>query len=844
MNEQQEGFRGRRQEPPSPGAPGLGPGERLESLPRSPADEALAVDERVRLMRDGVFNNASVIVAGVIGIVLVPIMLRGLGTESYGVWIAALSVGGVVGLFDFGLGLSVTREVAASLDRETRGDAARFVKAARNAYFLVGVAGAILIAALGLPLESGLHLSPASQKIAPAVFVLAGVAFLADRLLTFTMAVLRGLRRFDTSNGLAIIWALWRAFGFIALLKLGTGLLAVMVWQVIATGAAAWVGQAVVSGLEAEFRFGWGRFDWNMVRTHLPFGIATQLTTIAEVMIWQMVPVVVGLVLGPGWIAPFYIAQKFPVSLGPIIWSTADALFPAVSQHQRDGEIARTREILEVGTRWTIVLVLPLCLVLAVIAPELLQAWVGEARAASVLVLRLMTAAVFMQGVAAPSCQVLWGRGEVRTLLMVSSSLAVTSLALSLALLPRLGMAGAAWGLLLPMLLAALTYLCIASRVCRTRVRDLLPGAAEGLLLPCLACLAATIAIQRLSRPGWVGVIATSLGSGIVYLGAFYYSGARTEELVFTRKALAAPLILGYPAYKRLRHSLARVGFLRSGYELLLAFGKALDSKFGRRLPVLLYHHVGPLRPGAPPGLTVSPQRFERQVRWLARRGYAGIRPADWAAWRRDGKPLPAKPVLFTFDDAYADLAEHALPVLRRYGFGAAVYVVTGQLGGTNAWGEARSSNTLRLMTAEQIRYWAAQGVEFGAHSRTHADLTTLAAEELAGEVVGSGNDLAELLGARVVSLAYPYGFYNQAVHNCVRGAFDLAFLAGETMEGMNYLETAPHLLRRTMVQPADSWVDVACRARWGRSPLMDLRARLLLRTRLKRAARFLLGRS
>jgi hypothetical protein len=46
------------------------------------------------------------------------------------------------------------------------------------------------------------------------------------------------------------------------------------------------------------------------------------------------------------------------------------------------------------------------------------------------------------------------------------------------------------------------------------------------------------------------------------------------------------------------------------------------------------------------------------------------------------------------------------------------------------------------------------------------------------------------------------------------------------------------------MVQIGDSVADVACRARWGRNPLMDLRARLILRTRLRRAARFLLGRS
>ena len=271
---------------------------------------------------------------------------------------------------------------------------------------------------------------------------------------------------------------------------------------------------------------------------------------------------------------------------------------------------------------------------------------------------------------------------------------------------------------------------------------------------------------------------------------------------------------------------------------------KALQNEFGRRLPVLLYHHVGPLRAGAVPGLTVSPQRFERQVRWLARRGYAGIRPADWAAWRRDGKPLPAKPVLLTFDDAYADLAEHALPVLRRYGFGAVVYVVTGQVGGTNAWDEARGFATLRLMTAEQIRYWATQGIEFGAHSRTHADLTTLPAQELADEVIGSRNDLAAILGSPVVSFAYPYGFHNQAVDDCVRKAFELAFMADDQNEGLNYLLTDPIYMRRTMVQTGDSVADVACRARWGRNPLMDLRARLILRTRLRRAARFLLGRS
>ena len=268
---------------------------------------------------------------------------------------------------------------------------------------------------------------------------------------------------------------------------------------------------------------------------------------------------------------------------------------------------------------------------------------------------------------------------------------------------------------------------------------------------------------------------------------------------------------------------------------------RLLEREFGARLPALLYHNVGPEREGTMRGLTVSPERFERHVRWLARRGYKGICPSDWLRWRKEGRGLPEKPVLITFDDGYEDLGEHALPVLRRYGFGGVVYVATKLLGETNEWDEDRGWGTMRLMTADQIRFWATEGIEFGAHSRTHADLTSLGSEELTEEVAGSARDLESLLGTRIVSFAYPYGFYSQNVVECVRSEFDLAFIADDDDEGLNDLRTDPHLLLRTMVQSDDSLLALECRARWGRYPLLQLwdrvRIRVALRTRLKRAA-------
>jgi GT2 family glycosyltransferase/peptidoglycan/xylan/chitin deacetylase (PgdA/CDA1 family) len=248
---------------------------------------------------------------------------------------------------------------------------------------------------------------------------------------------------------------------------------------------------------------------------------------------------------------------------------------------------------------------------------------------------------------------------------------------------------------------------------------------------------------------------------------------------------------------------------------------KAFKREFGVLAPMLLYHNVGPFRPGTAPSLTISPERFEQQMRWLKLRGYTGIRCADWLSWLRGECVLPEKPVVLTFDDAYADLAEFALPILKKYGFSGTVFVVADEVGGTNSWDEREGSATLHCMTAEQMREWAAVGFEFGAHSCTHPDLRTLDLVELAKEIEGSARRLSSLLGARVRSFAYPYGDYSDAVKKCVEETFDLA---PTCVEGLNGLGTDPCLLRRPMVCPKDTMLDFAFYVTLGFSPLNRLR--------------------
>jgi peptidoglycan/xylan/chitin deacetylase (PgdA/CDA1 family) len=235
-------------------------------------------------------------------------------------------------------------------------------------------------------------------------------------------------------------------------------------------------------------------------------------------------------------------------------------------------------------------------------------------------------------------------------------------------------------------------------------------------------------------------------------------------------------------------------------------------SKAIVRVPGFVYHDV---RRDADPAnaLDVSAQAFERQVHRLFRAGYQGIAASDWVAHCLWSRPLPPKPVLLTLDDAYEGAALHALPVLREFGFSATVFVITRMVGRT--W-EGR-----RAMTAAQIREWSSSGIEFGAHSRTHPDLRTISGLRLHDEIVGSGDELAQILGSAPAAFAYPFG---ECTAEAVRLAGQTFGAAFSTEGGLNTPATNRHQLRRCIVFQNDSTAMIRWGAITGFNPIYEVR--------------------
>ncbi len=176
-----------------------------------------------------------------------------------------------------------------------------------------------------------------------------------------------------------------------------------------------------------------------------------------------------------------------------------------------------------------------------------------------------------------------------------------------------------------------------------------------------------------------------------------------------------------------------------------------------RQIPILNYHKI---EPQSDIGITSRhPDDFARDMSLVQELGYRTITFRDIVEER-----LPAKPLLLTFDDGYASVAEYALPVMRLKGLKGVVYVPTDFIGRENFWDVQWSNRRYRHLTEHEMQTLLGAGFELGSHGCSHRALTTLLPKEIWRELQESKRRLEEISGQNVFSLCYPFGRFNEQV--------------------------------------------------------------------------------
>ncbi len=229
--------------------------------------------------------------------------------------------------------------------------------------------------------------------------------------------------------------------------------------------------------------------------------------------------------------------------------------------------------------------------------------------------------------------------------------------------------------------------------------------------------------------------------------------------------------------------------------------------------PILMYHAFA--RADEPASRYVMPlERFSQQIGWLKRWRYRIISLDELLRYRAEHRLPPPRSVVITIDDGYLDTWTRAHSVLRAHRVPATVFAVTDRVGQKNDWAREAALRGRPLLSWSEMRRMHGDGVQFGAHTRSHADLTLLSSKLARAEIVGSRRRLEEQLGAAVRSFAYPYGKHSADVAGLVEAAgFDVACGINA---GLNTPATSSHALRRVEIFGTDSLLEFALALRFG----------------------------
>jgi peptidoglycan/xylan/chitin deacetylase (PgdA/CDA1 family) len=170
--------------------------------------------------------------------------------------------------------------------------------------------------------------------------------------------------------------------------------------------------------------------------------------------------------------------------------------------------------------------------------------------------------------------------------------------------------------------------------------------------------------------------------------------------------------------------------------------------------------------------ISVSSDSFALHLRWLAGGRVRALSLTDLVSHATGQDDA----VAVTFDDGFANIRE---PVERLLDAGVPVtiFVVTGEVGRTNAWGGRPSSGipTLPLLGWDDLERLVARGATIGAHSRRHPILRGLPDAALQDELIGSREDLRQRLGVVADHFAYPYGEFDDTVAAATARAYRFA---------------------------------------------------------------------
>ena len=381
----------------------------------------------------------------ILNLVLLPIIVSGLGKDSYGLYAFISVLIGYYALLDLGISSAVVKYVSEHHAHGQYEEMNRLVSTSLQAHFGLGMLGCLVIIFLAKFMVRTVDMPPDLSQTALTVLYLSAFQFLVNITASVFSGVLNGLQQIDLLNKISILSNTLTVVSTAILAKLGCGLVAIVLlnflWNLVAIILTACYTKRALPSLKIQLRC----FDLPYLRRILSFGLWTFVIQAGTLIHLTTDRMLIGLFRPIESVTYYVVSVKLAEMIRSAPMPVVGVLFPAVSDLKAKGREPAIREIFLRGTKYVVSLSLPIALILFVFARPILARWMGtKFGETSSSVLMLFACGYFLNTLTFINTSVLFGLGLHRLMAVycvISSSI---NLGLDLLLIPDQGINGAA----------------------------------------------------------------------------------------------------------------------------------------------------------------------------------------------------------------------------------------------------------------------------------------------------------------------------------------------------------------------------------------------------------------
>jgi O-antigen/teichoic acid export membrane protein len=352
------------------------------------------------LARNTIWNLLGQIVPMVAALVTIPIIIRAMGVERFGVLSLAWIVVGYFSLFDLGIGRALTKFIADKLGTNEEHVIPALTWTSLLLMLILGIVGALVTLALSPWLVHRLLKIPQALQAE----TLHGFYLLAASIpIVTTTAGLRGileaLQRFRIVNLIRIPLSIFSFVGPLLVLPYSRSLVAVLALLVAARlfGCAVHV-WACVRALPALYRS--PSLDGSLIVPLARFGGWMTVNNVIGPLMFYVDRFLIGTLVSVSAVAYYSAPVDMVLRLTVVPGAVVGVLFPALATSLNQ-DPPRAGVLLSRGLKYVFLVVFPIVLVIVTFAPEGLRLWLGPTFSLNgASVLRWVAAGVFVNSLA------------------------------------------------------------------------------------------------------------------------------------------------------------------------------------------------------------------------------------------------------------------------------------------------------------------------------------------------------------------------------------------------------------------------------------------------------------